>query len=141
MNTAARAAIEIHAVPPVVTDPESAARIAAVRSMECLAEQLGSVRKAEASVREQFGLTVNEFKAWKREAQRELDSMLPMLRLTLADGEVLSYSAETDPRVSDVIDEKVLTTSLEGAETLAAELQCFGVTTARAFGFAVVFWG
>lgn len=61
--------------------------------------------------------------------------------LTLnVNGIQITYSPETDRRIEEAIDDKVFTKTKEGAVELAAEMQAWGVTEARAFEYAVVFW-
>lgn len=64
-----------------------------------------------------------------------------MLTLTTSSGLTLVYSPETDCRVADAVDGKIFTNSKQGALELAAEMNAWGVPEARAFEYAVVFWG
>ena len=59
--------------------------------------------------------------------------------ITLGGGEVLTYSPKTDKRIEEVIDGKIVTFTLQGAETLASEIRCWGAE-AKALGWAVQFW-
>jgi hypothetical protein len=63
------------------------------------------------------------------------------LVIDTADGTHLEYSEKTEPRAVEVSDGKIFTTTEEAAFELASELRAWGVSEARAFGFAVVFWG
>jgi hypothetical protein len=56
------------------------------------------------------------------------------------DGQTLTYSHRTDKRIVDAIDGKVFTRSKREAVELAGEIRAWGVTEARALGYAVVFW-
>lgn len=62
-----------------------------------------------------------------------------LMTLKAANGNVLKYGAGMTG-VEEVIDGKVFTTTEQDAVRIAAEMQSLGVTEARAFGYAVVFW-
>jgi len=53
----------------------------------------------------------------------------------------LVYSSKTDERVECAIDGKVWARDAVAAEELAREMRAWGVSIARAYGNAVVFWG
>ena len=63
-----------------------------------------------------------------------------LMTLKAANGNVLKYGAGITG-VEEVIDGKIFTTTEQDAVRLAAEMKALGVHEARAFGYAVVFWG
>lgn len=63
------------------------------------------------------------------------------LVIDCANGTHLEYSEKTESRCVEVIDGKIFTTTEEAAEELASEMRAWGVSEARALGYAVVFWG
>lgn len=63
------------------------------------------------------------------------------IQLSNADGLVITYSPETDKRIAGIKNGKLITKTLKGARELAGEARAWGLTEARALGFAVVFWG
>ena len=61
--------------------------------------------------------------------------------LTLrVDGRRLKYSPDSDARVVECVDGKMFTATEQAAVELAGEIRAWGVTEARALGYAVVFW-
>jgi hypothetical protein len=121
-------------------------RIEAVRSIAVLALQAGgydnkSWSAAEKQICDKYGITKRQLGAWKRLETKALAEAKPELRWTLSNGNDLVYSAETDSRIVEAIDGKLFTDTEESAVALASELRAWGVTAARALGFAVVFWG
>jgi len=63
-----------------------------------------------------------------------------VLTARCANGNYLEYSEETDERIVEVIDGKIFTTTEDAAYELESEMRAMGLSEARAFGFAVVFW-
>jgi hypothetical protein len=63
-----------------------------------------------------------------------------VLTITLQNGMRLEYSPRTDSRVFEAVDGKLFTQTIKGARQLAAEMQAWGVSEARADNYAVVFW-
>lgn len=63
-----------------------------------------------------------------------------VLTVSCANGNRLEYSEETDARIVEVIDGKVWCSDDDTACELESEMRAAGLSEARAFGCAVVFW-